>query len=57
MTKHRMVINCSKLYAMKTSSGNKKKKYGITLKAIVIECTNKTVPKFNPCVDFFDDDD
>jgi hypothetical protein len=28
---------------MKTSSGNEKKKYGITLKAVAIECTNKTV--------------
>ena len=50
MTKHRMVINFSKLYAMKTSSGNEKKKYGITLKAVAIECSNKTVPKYNPCV-------
>ena len=57
MTKHRMVINFSKLYAMRTSSGNEKNKYGITLKAVAIECTNKTVPKFNPCVVLFDDDD
>ena len=57
MTKHRMVINFSKLYAMKTSSGNEKKKYGITLKALAIECSNKTVPKYNPCVVLFDDDD
>ena len=56
-TKHRMVINFSKLYAMKTSSGNEQNKYGITLKAVAIECTNKTVPKFNPCVVLFDDDD
>jgi len=52
-----MVIHFCKLYAMKTSSGNEKKKYGITLKAVAIECTNKTVPKFNPCVVLFDDDD
>ena len=42
---------------MKTSSGNEKKKYGITLRAVAIECTNKTVPEFNPGVDLFDDDD
>ena len=52
-----MVIHFCKLYAMKTSSGNEQKKYGITLKAVVIECTNKSVPKFNPCVVLFDDDD
>ena len=57
MTKHRMVMNFSKLYAMKTSSGNENKKYGVVLKAIAIECTNKTVPKYDPCVVFFDDDD
>ena len=44
-TTHRMVINFSKLYAMRTSSGNEKKKYGIVLKAIGIECSNKTVPR------------
>ncbi|MFM7979359.1 MAG: hypothetical protein ACKPKO_08600 [Candidatus Fonsibacter sp.] len=27
---------------MNTSSGNEKKKYGIVLKAIAIECSNKT---------------
>ncbi len=43
-----MVIHFCKLYAMKTSSGNEKKKYGITLKA---------VPKYNPCVVLFYDDD
>ena len=56
-TKHRMVINFSKLYAMRRSSGNEKKKYGIVLKAIAIECSNKTVPKSNPCIDLFDDDE
>ena len=55
-TKHRMVINFSKLYAIKTSSGNEKNKYGITLKAVAIERSNKTVPKYNLCV-LFDDDD
>ena len=57
MTKHRTVINFSKLYAMETSSGNEKKKYGIVLKAIAIECSNKTVPKSNLFIEFFDDDD
>ena len=52
-----MVINFSKLYALKTSSGNEKKKYGVILKAIAIECTNKTEPKRNPCVCLFDDED
>ena len=56
MTKHRMVINFSKLYAMKTSSGNENKKYGIVLKATAIECSNKTVPKYDPCTVLFDDD-
>ncbi len=56
MTKHRMVINFSQLYAVKTCSGNEKKKYGIVLKAIAIEGSNKAVPKFNHCIDFFDGD-
>jgi hypothetical protein len=45
MTKHRMVIHFSRLYAMKTSAGHEKKKYGIILKAFAVECTNK--PRFN----------
>ena len=57
MTKRRVAINFSKLYAMKTSSGNEKKRYGITLKALAIECTNKTGPKYDPCVVLFDDED
>ena len=56
MTKHRMVINYGKLYAMKTSSGNEKKKYRIVLKATAIECSNKIVPKYDPCTVLFDDD-
>jgi hypothetical protein len=44
MTKHRMVIQFSRLYAMKTSSGSEKKKYGIILKVYAVECTNKTPP-------------
>jgi hypothetical protein len=38
MSKHRMVIHFSKLYAMKTSSGSDKRKYGIVLKATAVEC-------------------
>ena len=57
MTKYRMVINFSKMYAMKTSSGNENNKYGIVLKAIAIECSNKTAPKSNPCTDLLDDDE
>ncbi len=52
-----MVIHFCKLYAMKTSSGNEKKKYSITLKAVAIECRNKTIAKINPCAVLFDDDD
>ena len=52
-----MVIYFCKLYAVKTSSGNEKNKYGITSKAVAIECTNKTIPKINPCTILFDDDD
>lgn len=36
-SKLRFIIRFSKMYAMKTSSGSEKKKYGITLKAIQIE--------------------
>ena len=57
MTKHRIVIKFSKLYAMKTSSGNENNKYGIVLKAIAIECSNNTAPKSNSCLDLFDDDE
>ena len=57
MTKHRIVIVFSKLYAMKTSSENEKEKYGVALQAIATECSNKTVPKSNQCIDSFDDDD
>ncbi|MFM7978998.1 MAG: hypothetical protein ACKPKO_06740 [Candidatus Fonsibacter sp.] len=42
---------------MKTISGNEKNKYGIVLKAIAIECSNRTIPQSNPCIDLFDDDD
>ncbi|MFM7985632.1 MAG: hypothetical protein ACKPKO_40605 [Candidatus Fonsibacter sp.] len=46
-TKHRMVIHFSKLYDI--SPENEKKKYGVVLKAIAIECSNKATPKYNPC--------
>ena len=55
MTKRRMDINFSKVYAMMTSSGNEKKKYGIVLKATAIEGSNKSAPKSNLFVDLFDD--
>jgi hypothetical protein len=54
MTKHRMIIEVQKLYAMKTSTGNDKRKYGITVKLVAAECTNKEITN-NPCVDLFDD--
>ena len=41
LTKHRMIVQFQKLYAMKTSSGSEKRKYGITLKLVAVECTNK----------------
>ena len=41
MTKHRMVINVSKLYAMQTSSGNTND----ILEATAIERSNKSAPK------------
>jgi hypothetical protein len=45
LTKHRMTIQFSKLYAMKTASGGEKRKYGIILKAVAVECANKTRSK------------
>ena len=57
MTKHRMAINFSKLYAMEMSSGSEKNMYGIVLKAIAIERSNKTVPKYDPCAVSFDNGD
>ena len=52
-----MVINFSRICVMKTSSGNKKKRYGVVLKSIAVECSNKTVPKSNPCINLLDDDE
>ena len=45
LTKHRMIVHFSKMYAMKTASGNEKRKYGIVLKATAVECTNKNQPR------------
>jgi hypothetical protein len=42
LTKHRMVIQFARLYAMKNSTGSDKKKYGIILKAFAVECSNKS---------------
>ena len=55
MTKRRMAINFSELYAMRTSPGHEKKKYGIVLKATAVECSNKSVPKSNQSIDLFYD--
>ena len=37
MTKHRMIIEVQRLYAMKTTSGGEKRKYGITVKLVAAE--------------------
>ena len=55
MTKHRMIIEAQKLYAMKTTSGGEKRKYGITVKLVAAECTNRGEITNNRCVDLFDD--
>jgi hypothetical protein len=55
-----MVILFHKLYAMKTTAGNEKRKYGIILKAVAVECSNKSAPpglSKNPLEVFFDDDE
>jgi hypothetical protein len=55
LTKHRMVIHFSKLYAMKTASGAEKRKYGIILKAFGVECMNKAQRKVHDDADPFSD--
>ena len=55
LTKHRMVIHFSKLYAMKTTSGAEKRKYGIILKAFGVECMNKVQGKVHDDTDPFSD--
>ena len=55
LTKHRMIIEVQKVYAMKNGSGGDKRKYGISLKMVAVECTNKHEVTNNKCVDLFDD--
>ena len=55
MTKHRVIIEAQKLYAMKTTSGGEKRKYGITVKLVAAECTNRCEITNNRCIDLFDD--
>ena len=55
ITKHRIIIHSGNLYAMKTSSGNEKRKHGIVLKATATECVNQAAPKASPCEASFDD--
>ena len=55
MTKHRMIIEVQKLYAMKTTSGGEKRKYGIAVKLVAAECTNRGEVTNNRCIDLFDD--
>ena len=55
MTKHRMIIEVQKLYAMKTTSGGEKRKYGITVKLVAVECTNRGEVTNNRCIDLLDD--
>ena len=52
MTKHRMIIEVQKLYAMKTSSGGDKRKYGVTVRLVAAECTNRAEVTNNKCVGF-----
>ena len=54
-TKHRMVTEVQKLYAMKTTSGGEKRKYGITVKLVAAECTNRGEVTNSRCIDLFDD--
>jgi hypothetical protein len=55
LTKHRVIFELQKIYAMKNGSGSEKRKYGLTLKMVVVECTNKHDVTNNKCVDLFDD--
>ena len=52
MTKHRMIIEA---HAMKTTSGGDKRKYGVIVKLVAAECTNRGEVTNNRCVDLFDD--
>ena len=55
LTKHRMILEVQKVYAMKTASGGDKRKYGVSVKLVAVECTNKFERSNNKCIDFFDD--
>ena len=55
LTKHRMILEVQKIYAMKNSSGGEKRKYGVTVKLVATECTNQSERSNNKCVEFFDD--
>ena len=56
MTKHRFIIEFSRIYAMKTSAGSEKRKYGVVLKAYAVECANKKNAAAEVLdVDVFDD--
>ena len=55
MSKHRLAIHFSKMYAMKTASGSDKRRYGIVLKATAVECINKTPQRANNDEDPFAD--
>ncbi len=52
MTKHRMIAEVHKLYAMKTNSGSDKPKCGITIKLVAAECTNKGEVINHRCICF-----
>ena len=55
MSKHRMIIEVQKLYALKTASGGDKRKYGVTVRLVAVECTNRAEVANNKCILFFDD--
>lgn len=56
LSRHRMIMELQKVYAMKTNSGGVKKKYGVTVKLVAVECTNdESRVRSTPCVDMFDD--
>ena len=54
LTKHRMILDFQKMYAMKNSSGKEKRKYGVSVRLVAVECTNKE-ERVNRCVIEFDD--
>lgn len=55
LTKHRTIFELQKIYAMKNGSGGDKRKYGLSLKMVAVECTNKHDITNNKCIDLFDD--